>query len=220
MVEPWDFGMGMLAGALVANVILATGFYCFSTGQLRRILRCLRCDKSTRKRMSTLVSPRALSKSVTGTSVAERIASFHKQASRLTKKKRKLLLELSDAEPLAPLGSPEMPALESGCTGEFWNTKYGRLALHTCAELYTTELQFAQDLLSALRLFREPLAPTLSSKERFAVFSNMKELAGLSSELLRDLQKEGDPIEVVANAFAHVAPFFMLYGTFLSLIHI
>ena len=195
---------------------LGDGFYCFSNGQLQRILTAFVATSPHTNGCSACCFASSALQRCDWNIRGERIASFQKQASRLTKKKRKLLLELSDAEPLsrpwvAPRclhWSPDVRA-SSGIPST---------AGSPCipAPSCTTELQFAQDLLSALRLFREAARADAELQGRFAVFSNMKELAGLSSELLRDLQKEGDPIEVVANAFAHVAPFFMLYGTFCS----
>ena len=214
---PVDFLLGLLCGALVTLLfaIVTPIKTCQRLGW-----RCGKARSLVRRSM-TLISPQ---QGPSKLSLWDRDSRTDSMRTRLTRTAsrmraglgggRKLLLAEGEAEALPSLGVTEMPALAAGCTGEFWNTKSGQLALHTCAELYATELQFAQDLRVALRLYRDPLAPTLTAEERKAVFCNMQELVGLSSELLNELQRVGDPIEVVATAFGRVAPFFMLYGSF------
>jgi lipocalin len=133
--------------------------------------------------------------------------------------RRKLTLAMPDEnaageDPVLAALQAEMPAVQAHTGDEQYSGKKGRLVLRTCAELYATELQYAHDLRCALRLYRDPLEPTLSERERQVVFSNMAELSVLSSELLRELQADGDPLEVIAAAFTKVAPFYMLYVPF------
>ena len=106
-------------------------------------------------------------------------------------KARKLILAPPSGEPeAAKVTYPaEMPSISSGVVAEefqstgFYETKKGRFAMRTAAELYQTEVQFAEDLHTALRLFCAPILPTFSGDERNIVFSNLNELAILSDEL-------------------------------------
>ena len=117
--------------------------------------------------------------------------------------------------PPAPPPPPDGGGRDASGRRAFYSTRAGRTALRVCAECYATELQYAHDLHLALRVFRDPLEPTLVGEERVGLFSNLQELGHLSGELLTELQRRGmDPLETLARAFGRIAPFFMLYTTY------
>ena len=54
----------------------------------------------------------------------------------------------------------------------------------------------------------------LTLEQKNAIFSNVEGLLQCNRELLRHLEADGDPVEVLARAILAVAPFFRLYAEY------
>ena len=83
----------------------------------------------------------------------------------------------------------------------------------TCQEVHATEASYVEDMRLMLTTYERPariLCLTLEQKN--AIFSNIEGLLQCNRELLRHLEADGDPVEVLARAFLAVAPFFRLYA--------
>ena len=85
----------------------------------------------------------------------------------------------------------------------------------TCQEVHATEASYVEDMRLMLTTYERPariLCLTLEQKN--AIFSNIEGLLQCNRELLRHLEADGDPVEVLARAFLAVAPFFRLYAEY------
>lgn len=85
---------------------------------------------------------------------------------------------------------------------------------HLCREVKLTEARYVEDLRAVVLVYLRPARKLdiLSHKEMEAISSNIEELLVTAEALLQRLQREGDPVSVLAESFIAVAPFFHVYN--------
>ena len=88
--------------------------------------------------------------------------------------------------------------------------------VNLCEEIRLTEAAYVDDLRAMLTVFVRPARKLdmLSEKEKAAIFSNIEELLLPAEALLEKLQREGEPVSTIAEAFIGIAPFFKLYCSY------
>ena len=89
-------------------------------------------------------------------------------------------------------------------------------ALNVVQEVRTTEKNYVADLQTLLTAYARPLKQQkiLGDDDLKKLFSCLEEISGCNTALSEALQREGEPIDVLATAFMQVGPFLKLYASY------